>query len=201
MNVPRSYNSPLREDQMEQTRLRILETVADMLADGCDEITVASVAVRAKVSVRTAYRYFQTKEELIDAFNEWLAKHWGTPPLPVSVDELPEMAAKLLESFERNEKLVRAARRSSSATEVRKRRKADQLRMLMRAIAKHAPHYDDAMVRKISAMFLNILNSEAWLSMTDHVGLTTPQAIEAVQWAIDAFLTKIDSERTRKGRK
>src|SRR5215212_10043279 len=99
MTVPRTYNSSLRDDQMEQTRLRIVETVADMLADGVDEITVASVAERAKVSVRTAYRYFPTKEDLIDAFNQWMGRKWGTLPLPTSIDDLPAIAANAYQSF------------------------------------------------------------------------------------------------------
>jgi AcrR family transcriptional regulator len=48
------YESPLRAEQMEQTRLRILEATADVLADEeVDEVTVPLVAMRARVSLRT----------------------------------------------------------------------------------------------------------------------------------------------------
>jgi AcrR family transcriptional regulator len=202
MTVSRTYKSPLREEQMEQTRERLLETVADMLADGSEDITVASVAERAKVSVRTAYRYFQTKEELIDAFNVWMSRKWGSPPLPTTVEELPGMAAKLIESFERNERLVRAARRSGTGAEIRKRRKAEQVKLVQAAVVRYAPHYDEAMVRKITGLFLNLIGSEAWLIMKDAVGMSTPESIEAVHWGFDAIVTKIESERARaKGKK
>lgn len=202
MTVSRPYHSPLREDQMELTRVRILETVASMLAEASlEEVTVASVAARAKVSVRTAYRYFPTKEDLIDAFNDWMSRQWGAPPLPTTIEDLHEMAANLLTSFERNEKLVRAARQAGSGGEIRKRRKADQMRAVSRVIAKYAPHYDEAAVRKIAAVVLNLFSSEAWLSMNDNIGLTTAESIEAVQWGIEAMVAKIDSERARKGRR
>ena len=197
----RAYNSPLREDQMEQTRLRLLETMAEMLADSSEDVTVALVAERAKVSVRTAYRYFPTKEAMFDAFNEWFAQQWGTPPLPISMADLPEMAARLLESFDRNERMVRAARRSTAGTEVRKRRKAGQVKAMWRVIKDYAPHLDDAEVTRINGVFMNLLGSEAWLAMRDTLGMTTPECIQAVQWGIAAVVAKIDSERPRKGRK
>lgn len=179
--------------------MRILETVADMLADGLDESRWRRPP-SGRSSVRTAYRYFPTKEDLIDAFNEWMSRQWGSPMLPMSLDEVPDMAAKLLQSFERNEKLVRAARRSGAGVEIRKRRKAEQMRAIMRALGKYAPHYDEATRRKVMSLFLNLLNSEAWLSNLDNFGMTTPESIEAVQWGIEAIIAKIDLERARKGK-
>ncbi len=186
---------------MELTRQRLLETILDMQADGSDEVTVATVAERAKVSVRTAYRYFPTKEAMFDAFNDWMVKQWGSPPLPTSVDELTGMAAKLLESFERNEKMVRAGRRGEIANETRKRRKAEQVKAIMRVVGKHSPHYDETQLKKLTLLFLNVLGSDAWLMGRDNLGLTTAEITEAVQWGLDALLQKIESERPRKGRK
>ena len=71
-----TYESPLRAEQMEQTRLRIREATADVLADEeVNEVTVPLVAMRARVSVRTVYRHFPTKEALFDEFGEWAEEH------------------------------------------------------------------------------------------------------------------------------
>jgi AcrR family transcriptional regulator len=201
MTATRTYNSPLREDQMELTRQRLLETVADMFADGIAEVTVATVAERAKVSVRTAYRYFPDKEAMFDAFNDWMGDKYGTPPLPTTIEELGDMGQKLIESFDRNEKLVRAARRSPAGAEARKRRKMMQVKSMSRVVADYAPHLDKAEVTRIVGVFLNLLGSEAWLAMRDTLGMTTPECIEAVRWGIAAVVAKIDHERPRKGRK
>ena len=76
MSATRPYESPLRAEQLEQTRLRILEAMADVLADEeVEEVTVPLVAMRARVSVRTVYRHFPTKEALFDAFGEWGEEH------------------------------------------------------------------------------------------------------------------------------
>jgi AcrR family transcriptional regulator len=67
MKTARTYTSPLRADQMEQTRLRILRAVTDVLADpGTEEVTIPLVARRARVSLRTVYRHFPTREALFD---------------------------------------------------------------------------------------------------------------------------------------
>ena len=89
MTTTRPYESPLRAEQLEQTRLRILEATADVLADEeVEEVTVPLVAMRARVSLRTVYRHFPTKEALFDAFGEWGEEH-----LRLAVLSYPEFAA------------------------------------------------------------------------------------------------------------
>ena len=57
MKEARAYESPLRAEQMEQTRLRILHAVTEVLADPtAEEVTIPLVARRARVSLRTVYR-------------------------------------------------------------------------------------------------------------------------------------------------
>ena len=200
MTVTRTYNSPLREEQMEQTREKLLDQVAEMLAsESLDEVTVAAVAERAKVSVRTAYRYFPTKEALIDGFNQWMGKRFGTPKLPDSLDEIPAMTEALFRSFDTNERLLRASRRSGAGAEIRKRRKAEQVRVVSKAVAKAAPHLDESEVRKIGAVIHALTGSELWLGMRDTWGLSTEEAIEASKWGMAAIVAKL--EGTRKGRK
>jgi len=202
MTVSRTYHSPLREEQMEQTRERILEQVAELLASGSDgEVTVAAVAERAKVSVRTAYRYFPTKEALLDAFNDWMAHRLGTPATPATIAELREMPGVLFPSFERNEQMMRAARRSGAEADIRTRRKQGQVRAVIKAVAREAPEVDEVTRRKAAVMIHCVVGSDAFLTIRDHWGMSTEEAIAAVQWGVDAITEKLDSEKPRKGRK
>jgi AcrR family transcriptional regulator len=201
MTTTRTYNSPLREDQMELTRERILQTATDMMAEGADEITVATVAERAKVSVRTAYRYFPTKEALLDGLNEWMGKQMGSPPIPTSFEDMAIAMTQLFEMFDKNEKLIRASRNSKTGNEVRLRRKAEQLKATTKLIMKYAPHYDEAQAKKVCAICLMMFGSDAWLAMRDLLHLNNQEATEAVRWGFDALLAKIETDRPRKGRK
>jgi AcrR family transcriptional regulator len=72
MKEARAYESPLRAEQMEETRRRILRAVTEALADPTTaEVTIPLVARRARVSLRTVYRHFRTREALFDA---WAAR-------------------------------------------------------------------------------------------------------------------------------
>ena len=63
----------LRQRHSELTRELILRTVAAILEDGdAAELAVPAVARRSGVSLRTVYRYFPTREELIAAAGEWI---------------------------------------------------------------------------------------------------------------------------------
>src|SRR5688572_12799967 len=58
----------VRDDQREATRTRIVRAVSDLVAhDHPAAISVPAVAERAGVGVATVYRYFPTKEALLDA--------------------------------------------------------------------------------------------------------------------------------------
>lgn len=200
MSVSRTYKSPLREEQMEQTREKILETLAEILADEkVGEVSVALVAERARISVRTAYRYFPTKDALFDEFNVWIRKQFGSPPLPTSVDELPEMAGQLFDYFQRNEQLMRASR-SLPARELRKRRKAEQVQAVVNVTAAFAPNLDAETVKLRAAVIHLLFGSEIWLNLRDHWGLTQQQMKDAVHWGLRTLQAQLaeDNAKARK---
>lgn len=200
MTVPRTYKSPLREEQMEQTREKILETLADILADEqLSEISVALVAEKARISVRTAYRYFPTREVLFDEFNVWARKKFGSPPLPESVEELPQMASDLFDYFQRNERVMRASR-SIAARELRKRRKGEQVNAMRKSVAKFAPNLDERTVKLRAAAMHLLSGSEVWMNLRDYWELEQEEIKEACRWALETLSTRLadDNAKARK---
>jgi AcrR family transcriptional regulator len=195
MSVSRNYHSPLREEQVEQTRERLLETLEEMLATSAEEVSVAAVAARAKVSVRTAYRYFPTKEALLDAFNAYSSKRMQTPQGRFAVETLSDLAAGLFQSFAQNERLLRATRHKSAGLELRKRRKLDQVRDIARAVREYIPNLDERKERQIGAVIHNIFGFDAWVAMVDNWGLTPDEAVVAIRWATDAVVAKLEAEK------
>src|SRR5215204_1675420 len=92
MSAIRPYDSPLRAEQMEQTRLRILGATTEVLADpASDEVTIPLVAKRAQVSLRTVYRHFATREALFDAWAEWVDER-----LRIHLHSYPDSAQQLV---------------------------------------------------------------------------------------------------------
>src|SRR5215213_456099 len=136
MSVSRPYESPLRAEQMEQTRRRILQALADVLADeAVDEVTIPIVAMRARVSVRTVYRHFPTKEALFDAFGEWAEEHLRLVlhSYPETLEGVREMAPALYRMYDEQEPLIRALL-SKRGQEIRSRTRRRRLARFEKAM-------------------------------------------------------------------
>lgn len=64
--MARSYTSQLRTEQVQATRLRILEAAARVLSRPLADFSIPAVAEEAEVAVATVYRHFKTKKNLVD---------------------------------------------------------------------------------------------------------------------------------------
>lgn len=192
MTETRTYKSPLREEQMAQTREKILEKVVEILAAPNAELTVAEAAKRANVSVRTAYRYFPTKEALLDAFHEYSGKQLGFPvALPKSLDELVEYTALLGQTYIKNEAVLRAQQRSAANDEIRRRRKQNQVRMLRKLVDEAAPGADEDVRRNAAAALMMAVGFEPWTLLRDAWGLEPEQCIAQFQWSVSAIIAQL----------
>jgi len=192
MTETRTYKSPLREEQMAQTREKILEKVVEILATPNVELTVAEAAKRANISVRTAYRYFPTKEALLDAFQEYSGQQLGFPvSAPKSLDELVDYAGALGRTFIKNEPVLRAQQRSVGGEEIRRRRKHHLARMLRRPGDEPAPGADESGRGNAAGALVVVGGFEPWVLLRDAWGLEPEECIEQFQWSVGAIIAQL----------
>src|SRR5690242_21166698 len=82
----------LREEHATATRERILAAVAELIEQGdLDELTMPAVAEASGVSLRTVYRYYPTREELLEASGRWIGDALFKHPYPRSLDEVADL--------------------------------------------------------------------------------------------------------------
>src|SRR5438105_8739938 len=111
----RTYVSPLRQEQSDATRRRIVEAVARVLARGLTELSVPAVAEEAKVSVATVYRHFKNKQELVDGLGRHYAEQIGTmdfgrqSAVDLTLEDLVDHVADVFVRVERLDPTLRAA--------------------------------------------------------------------------------------------
>src|SRR4051794_25144774 len=88
----RRYTNTRREQQAAQTRELILGAVVRVLAGGLADVSVPAIAREAGVSVRTVYRHFPTKRDLLLALGEHMDRQAGyeMEPRPRTLDELAD---------------------------------------------------------------------------------------------------------------
>ena len=186
MSTTRPYESPLRAEQMEQTRRRILEATAEVLADEeVEEVTVPLVALRARVSVRTVYRHFPTKEALFDAFGEWAGEHLRLVILsyPETLDGVRGMAPALYRMYDEHAPLIRALL-SKRGQEIRARTRRRRVRTFEKAMQEVTDGLDPEECRRALAVVYLLVSAPAWQAMRDQWDLQGEEAGKAAAWAV-----------------
>jgi AcrR family transcriptional regulator len=194
LNAVRAYDSPLRAEQMEQTRLRILEAVGALLSDETvHELTVPLVARRARVSVRTVYRHFPTREALIDAWGDWAgdALRIRLHSYPETLEELVDFAPDLYRSYDENEALVKAMLHSNAARAVRLRTRRRRQRSFERALAELTSDLTPEERLRVLGVIYLLISAPAWQAMRDQWGLEGAEAGEAAAWAIRVLVDEL----------
>src|SRR5438093_658010 len=117
----RSYESPLREEQAEVTRRRILDALVRTMAKGVAGLSVPAVAREADVSVPTVYRYFKTKADLVAALAPYLLGKTRLMEIPEGAEDLGAIVREMYRRSEEMDAETRAALASQLGQEVRRR--------------------------------------------------------------------------------
>ena len=194
MDGTRVYTSPLREEQMQQTRLRILEAVTGLFGDpAAEEVTIPAVARAARVSLRTVYRYFPTREGLIDAWAEWvdgnLRIHLHS--YPEEADRLPEFTRDLYRSYDESEALVKAMLGATAARAVRARTRRRRQRAFRGAMDSHLEGLAPEEQRRALAAVYLLVSAPGWQAMKEQWGLDGEEAGKTAAWAVGVLLDEL----------
>ena len=189
----------LREQQAELTRELILEAVADRLErDDPTDISVPEIAAASGVSLRTVYRYYPTRQELLAAAAEWINERYlGGLGFPETVDELLVHLPQAFETFGKHPRLVRTMALTEVGRSVRASRREQRLAAMRKALAEVTDNLPRRERRRAEAIFGSLYDMSTWVSMHEEAGLNGREAGEAVAWAVE---TLVDDLRRRNGR-
>lgn len=111
----------LRERNRRQTHAAIVEAAGQVLREtGEADFSMPAVAVQSGVSLRTVYRYFPTRQDLIAELAE-LVDQAQAGPLP-TLDELPTWLANAWRNLLAEEALIRAQHSGEAGIEIRRAR-------------------------------------------------------------------------------
>lgn len=196
----RSYDNSLREEQARQTRQRILEAVADMLAgsDG-DGFSMARVAEAAGVSEPTLYRHFANRETLMAAVSVWLHERMRPPRVPESFSDAAASVLSLFEYFGEHADIVRASVVAGPHREIREHARQAREARIRALVEQHAPHLDARRVQALYALVRLLVRGETYVALTGEFGLSSDEAGEVTAFAIDTIARAVEQHR-RDGR-
>ena len=186
----RAYGSPLRAQQAEETRERILDATVRVMATGLASLSIPAVAREAGVSVPTIYRHFGTKADLLVAVYPHLARRAGLAGLavPNSVDEFREMVRTMFGGLDSLGDVARAAFASPASDEARRLNMPSRIAMSRRLIETVAPNAGEADRERIARLMVVLASSSAMRMWRDHLGSSVDEAADDVDWTLRAAI-------------
>jgi AcrR family transcriptional regulator len=191
----------LREQQANAARERILASVADLLERGeVDDLTMPEVADASGISLRTIYRYYPTREELLEAAGRWIGDDLLNHPYPRSLDEVADLYQEGCRDFDERPGLVRALATSRLGQRVRGHRRRERVEAIERALRAELPGLTDEELRHATAVLAYLHNVLAYTTLREDNGLTGDEIGESIGWAIRTLtgdLRKRNDEKRR----
>lgn len=196
----RTYHSPLRREQAQGTRERILDAAASVITEAGDFV-VAQVATRAGVSVRTVYHHFPDREAMLDALGEWLAAQLGYPrqELPEDLASFADETVAMCKRFDADYDKMRAFFSTPVGRATRRHARARRLEHLRRLAAAELTGVDPRTAEWAVVIIHQIASSRTWLALRDETELDGSDAAEAVGWAIRTLLESVNGTASSKG--
>jgi AcrR family transcriptional regulator len=176
----------LRDQQVDLTRDLIMRAFQGLLQnDHPDAITFPQVAEAAGVSLRTVYRYFPTRADLLQSAAAWFGEmvegaRWDDP---ATVRDLAGAIPHMGRLFDEHTNVFRAL---AEVELERPRREA-----VAAAVAEVATDLPEAEVRRVEAILGCIRSGHSWLVLHDHYGLTGDDIVATLDWAATALLEDV----------
>jgi AcrR family transcriptional regulator len=191
----RAYGSPLRAQQAEETRERILDATGRVMARGVAFVSIPQVAREAGVSVPTVYRHFATKRDLLAAVYPHAVRRAGMDELviPRSMDELRGQLRAFFARTDSFGDLARAAMASPASDEVRRLNIPDRVAIFRRVADSIEPRPSKADRDRIARLLVILTASSALRLWRDQLGSSVDEAADDVDWVLRAVIASATS--------
>lgn len=182
----------LKQRQGAFTRGVILDAaVAELERGSLEALTLRGVAARANLAERTIFRYFATRDQLLDALAAEVSRRLAIPPLPLSADGLVDTPRALYGALEAHAPLIRAALRSELFDRIREsaaRQRWIGVGQLIDAWAPRRPPRE----RKLAAANIRyLLSATSWHYYRFYFGFSLEDSIAAAEVAIRLALKSL----------
>jgi AcrR family transcriptional regulator len=183
--------------QHDATRLRIVESVARVLARGVLALSVPAVAEEAGVSVATVYRHFKSKEELIAGLRRHYADIIDASPSDLSagrwssldqmLDDFPKVAARMA----RLEPELRSAVASGVVDEYRREHRDERLEPIEQALRRERPDLDPDDLHNLRNLIAVLASTAGVRAFELTTGAAPEETAATVAWAIRRLLKSV----------
>lgn len=194
----RSYNSPLREEQVRQTRDQILDALTELLADRrADDITTREIAATAGVSQPTVYRHFPDRTALLAGLttriNELAAESEGGG---YALDSIDEVGPRIEWLFTISD-TIPVEMRAEALLNADPRRFGDDTRRhseeMLGVVAAEFPDLGERRHLQVAGLLRCLGSSQTWLRMREEFGVPGVEAGPLMRWAVETLIRAVQA--------
>jgi len=188
----RTYRSPLREEQAENTRGRIIDAMASLAEENdFPDISTAAIAQRAGVSQPTVFHYFPTKGALFRALADRQFRYVVEGLAPRTPEELVEAIRTVYRRSHRIEPLVRWTLANPIASSTPRPHRSDRMRLLQTALKETLDGLPDEEAQRLERVALLLSSPTASLYWQDYLGLSPDESADVAGWALLALVAHL----------
>jgi AcrR family transcriptional regulator len=185
----------LRDRQRASTREQIVDAVHELLQDEHPAtISMPQVAARAGTSLRTVYRYFPTKEALVDAAAESFRTTADVVGGEVDVDNLPDYLSQAWAGFAAQGGAIRAQHVTPAGRSLRAARLPRNRTEVRTTVRRLLPDLPDDDVDRLVDVVVALIGSAMYLELVDHLGHDDQDAARLAAWMVRAVVERAGAE-------
>jgi TetR/AcrR family transcriptional regulator, cholesterol catabolism regulator len=184
----------LRDEYTAQTRQRIIESFIALLEESDDAAVSTSVlAKKAGVSLRTVYRHFPSRDDLLAATADWLNTEAFALARPDGTQDLVAGFRTAAERFDARPNLARILALTRVGRSMRSAFRADLAERRHRTLWRDAPAVPASDQRRAEAVLACLDNVLSWLTLREEFGMDGTESGAVISWAIDLILRETRS--------
>jgi AcrR family transcriptional regulator len=185
--VMRTYESPLREEQVEQTRDRILAATSRVLSTNDGRLSIPAVAREAGVSVPTVYRHFGTKEELLGALAEWFneRQRLATRRPPANLDELRQFLTAQAAQYAEVDAALRAVMATEAGRKARQGFLPRRKQLVAEGLEPILAGVNDEDKLRVRDVYMLLTSSAGYRTAREFFGYSNAEVADTVVWVVE----------------
>ena len=191
----------LSDARAELVRQRVLSGLVALLGRG-EPWTFSSLAKAAGVPERTIYRYFPTREALLEGLFDFANQRIGFHgELPSDAEALATLVRRSFPGFDEIAPVVRELLIAPEGKLARLKHKAARPRASLALVRREAPELDSKRRRQLAAVLQLLSQAATWQALREYWDMDGAEAAEASARAIELLLAGAKVRARPKSRK